>query len=56
VPFQPTAECLARHWFERLASRVASRSDGMAELVRVSVWETPNCRADYGRGRISLGE
>ncbi len=47
VPFQPTAERLARHWFERLAPAVAFRSDGLAMLVSVSVWETPNSRADY---------
>lgn len=47
VPFQPTAECLARHWFERLAPRVEARSDGMARLCRVVVWETPNCSASF---------
>lgn len=47
VPFQPTAECLARHWFERLAPLAAERSDGLARLSRLTVWETPNCRADY---------
>ncbi len=47
VPFQPTAECLARHWFERLRPAVAARSGGVARLVEVTVWETPNCRASY---------
>lgn len=46
-PFQPTAERLARHWFERLQERVAGRSDGYAELTCVRVWETPNCWAEY---------
>ena len=49
MAFQPTAECLARHWFDRLAPAVERRSDGLARLERVTVWETPNCRADYGR-------
>ncbi len=48
VPFQPTAECLARHWFTLLADPVRRRSDGMARLVSVRVWETPNCLAEYG--------
>ena len=48
VPFPPTAECLAKHWFERLSPAIAARSGGQAELVRVTVWETPNCRADFG--------
>lgn len=47
VPFQPTAECLARHWFERLHPAVAQRSDDLARLTCVRVWETPNCYAEY---------
>lgn len=47
VPFQPTAECLARHWFERLAPRIARRSEQKAALVKIRVFETPNCFADY---------
>ncbi len=53
VPFQPTAERLARHWFERLAPAVARRSDGLAELAAVKVWETPNCWAEYGGSTAS---
>lgn len=49
VPFQPTAECLARHWFERLELAVAQRSGGLAELMVVRVWETPNCWAEFKR-------
>ncbi len=48
VPFPPTAECLARHWFERLSPAIAERSGGNAQLVGVRVWETPNCWADFG--------
>ena len=44
---QPTAEFLARHWFERLAPRVAARSAGVATHKAVVVWETPNCRAEF---------
>lgn len=43
----PTAEALAAHWFGRLAPRVAARSEGLARLVNLRVWETPNCHADY---------
>lgn len=49
VTFPPTAEELARHWFERLAPRVAARSESKARLRRVRVWETPNCYADFER-------
>lgn len=48
IPVPPTAECLARHWYERLRPAVLGRSRGLAELVNVTVWETPNCRAEFG--------
>lgn len=48
VPFQPTAECLARHWYAKLKGPVHERSGGTARLVRVTVFETPNCAAEYG--------
>lgn len=47
VPFVPTAENLARHWFGRLASKVLTRGSGRLKLVKVRVLETPNCWADY---------
>ncbi|EME71648.1 6-pyruvoyl-tetrahydropterin synthase [Paramagnetospirillum caucaseum] len=50
VPFQPTAECLAKHWFEVLKEPVRERSDSTARLVAVRVWETPNCMAEYAPG------
>jgi len=43
----PTAEALARHWFLRLKEPVRRRSEGLAQLYRISVWETPNCRAEF---------
>jgi 6-pyruvoyltetrahydropterin/6-carboxytetrahydropterin synthase len=50
---QPTAECLARHWFEVLAPAVRERSESHAELVQVRVEETPNCWATFGPGFLS---
>lgn len=47
VPFIPTAECLAQHWFERLKEDVKDRSNGYARLESIIVHETPNCRAEY---------
>jgi 6-pyruvoyltetrahydropterin/6-carboxytetrahydropterin synthase len=43
----PTAENLARHWFNRLAPLVTTRSLGRASLSKIIVWETPNCSASY---------
>lgn len=44
----PTAEQLCRHWFNRIAPVVTVRSGGLARLLKVVVWETPNCFASYG--------
>lgn len=50
VPFVPTAENLAKHWYERLAPRVKERTNGQATIHSVKVWETPNCAASYPVG------
>lgn len=47
VDFIPTAEELAKHWFNRLKQPVSDRSNGCATLASVTVHETPNCRATY---------
>jgi len=47
VPFQPTAECLARHWYGLLETPVHTRSGGIAKLTKVRVWETPNCVGEF---------
>ncbi|MCW8915012.1 MAG: 6-carboxytetrahydropterin synthase [Magnetovibrio sp.] len=47
IQHQPTAECLAAHWFHRLVQPIHERSDGIAVLTRIRVWETPNCYSDY---------
>lgn len=47
IPRIPTAEVLAEHWFYRLVPGIVSQSKGVAELVSVKVWETPNCWASY---------
>ncbi len=47
VDFIPTAENLARHWFQLLELQVRNLSHGYATLDSVIVWETPNCKAEY---------
>jgi 6-pyruvoyltetrahydropterin/6-carboxytetrahydropterin synthase len=47
VPFIPTAERLAEFWYNLMKEDVHVRSNGVAYLNRVSVWETPNCCASY---------
>lgn len=51
VNFVPTAENLAKHWFDRLAPRVLKRTKNRAELTRVTVWETPNCHSYYDKAK-----
>jgi 6-pyruvoyltetrahydropterin/6-carboxytetrahydropterin synthase len=48
VNFVPTTENLAAHWFACIAQPVKNRSQGLATLVGVKVWETPNCWAGFG--------
>jgi 6-pyruvoyltetrahydropterin/6-carboxytetrahydropterin synthase len=48
LPFTPTAENLARYWFEELKERIARRTGGRAQLVEIRVFETPNSCATYG--------
>ena len=43
----PTAENLARHWYERMAPRIAEETNGRGQLASVLVYETPNCSAEY---------
>ena len=47
VPFIPTAERLAQFWYGQMFDEVLKRSDGLATLSKVKVWETPNCCASY---------
>jgi 6-pyruvoyltetrahydropterin/6-carboxytetrahydropterin synthase len=48
VPFVPTAENIAMWCFDQLEAAVLRLSDGRAELVGVTVFETPNSSAWYG--------
>lgn len=51
VNFIPTAENLARYWFEQLRNALMEDlqfGTGAGFMVeRIRVWETPNCFADY---------
>ena len=47
VNFVPTAENLAKHWYDRLKPRVAEITGGQATLEQIKAWETPNCSAQY---------
>ena len=47
VDFIPTSERLAEHFFNRLIQPVSDRSNGLAKIVNLRFWETPNCASDY---------
>ena len=44
VDFIPTAENLAKHWYELIKPRLAERS---IKLKHVKIWETPTSTATY---------
>lgn len=43
----PTAEVLAKHWYDRLFPCIKQRSENKATLANLDVYETPNCVARY---------
>lgn len=47
VDFIPTSERLAEHFFHRLKKPVHQRSQGLAKIVNLRFWETPNCFSDF---------
>jgi 6-pyruvoyltetrahydropterin/6-carboxytetrahydropterin synthase len=47
IPYIPTSERLAEHFFKRLTVPVEQQSDGVAKLANLRFWETPNCYSDY---------
>ena len=47
VDFIPTAENLAKYWYNSLDAQVRIRSNFKATLMKVRVYETPNCWAEY---------
>lgn len=52
LPFNPTAECIARFIFEALSQYLFSIEVKPEEVwpVRVTVWETRKCSASWGIG------
>ncbi|WWO99713.1 MAG: 6-carboxytetrahydropterin synthase [Candidatus Dasytiphilus stammeri] len=49
VPFSPTAEYLAKHWYEILSLKLSTQFNQINRLSveSVRVYETPNCWAEY---------
>jgi 6-pyruvoyltetrahydropterin/6-carboxytetrahydropterin synthase len=47
IPYIPTSERLAEHFFNRLRKPILEQSNGIGELVNLRFWETPNCYSDY---------
>ncbi len=43
----PTAENMAKHFFEVLGARILFRSGKRARIAQLDVYETPNCLARY---------
>jgi len=49
VPFIPTAENLAKHWYELLDVQLQKKK---INLAYVKVWETPNSTATYTKKEL----
>jgi 6-pyruvoyltetrahydropterin/6-carboxytetrahydropterin synthase len=47
MPYIPTSERLAEHFFRRLKIPVEQQSNGVGQLTNLRFWETPNCYSDY---------
>lgn len=47
IPYIPTAENLARYWFDKLVKDVDAAMGDAGRLTSLRVYETPNCWADY---------
>ncbi|WWP01145.1 MAG: 6-carboxytetrahydropterin synthase [Candidatus Dasytiphilus stammeri] len=49
VPFSPTAEALAKHWYEILSIKISTSCSEKNRMIveSVRVYETPNCWAEY---------
>lgn len=47
IPYIPTSERLAEHFFNRLRRPIREQSNGIGELTNLRFWETPNCYSDY---------
>lgn len=47
IPYVPTAENLAKHWYDRMKEWIREASEGRAYLSKIRVHETPNCWAEY---------
>jgi len=47
IPYIPTSERLAEHFFTRLKDPIRQESNGVGELTNLRFWETPNCYSDF---------
>ena len=47
IPYVPTSERLAEHFFNRVKMPIREESNGIGELVNLRFWETPSCYSDY---------
>jgi 6-pyruvoyl tetrahydropterin synthase len=55
IPYIPTSERWAEHFFSRLRMPVQQQSNGIGQLTNLRLWKTPNCYSDY-RGFVCNNE
>lgn len=54
VPFPPTCEHLARHWYAIMSDALKTRTHGQVHVKKIRVYETPNSYADFPSGDLRL--
>lgn len=47
IKYIPTAENLARYWYEQMRDRISGKTQNRASLAAVEVWETPTSMCIY---------
>ncbi len=56
VPFPPTCEHLAKHWYELVSDALQTRTNGCVHAKKVRVYETPNNYADFPSAKLIAGD
>jgi 6-pyruvoyltetrahydropterin/6-carboxytetrahydropterin synthase len=52
VPFPPTCEHLAKHWYAIMSDALKTRTNGRVHTKKIRVYETPNSYADFPGGDL----
>lgn len=54
VPFAPTCEHLAKHWYALMSDALKTRTNGRVRAKKIRVYETPNSYAEFPSGDLTV--